>query len=578
MKLAVEKNVMVPTRDGTRLATDIYRPAGDESFPTLVVRLPYGKDRFLTLPMYDVFAYVQAGYAVIIQDCRGTFRSEGDFYPIADDSDDGVDTIAWATGQPWSSGEIGMFGPSYMGWTQWLAASDKPEGLRALATSITSSEFRTPWYGEGGAFGLATALFWTLLVASGEAKRRIGDGRGSMQDFGSLFAAMDNFDALCERMPLRDVPEFASVAPYYEQWLAHPDDDDFWRTFNGASKIEQVEVPVLHIAGWYDIFQAGTLASYRAMRERGGSTTARHHQRLIIGPWGHVNQTGVWNDRSYGLHSNVLAADMPGETLRWLDHWVKGVDNGFEDSKRVKLFVMGVDEWREEDDWPLPDTQFRDYYLHSGGRANTASGDGTLTLEVPDEDRADAYLFDPRHPVPTVGGALLTLDLANRDAGPWDQRAVESRDDVLCYTTPVLEEAIEVTGPVELVLYAESSAKDTDFTGKLVDVHPDGKAEILTHGILRARYRESLEAPTLLQPGEVYELRLDLWATSNVFRPGHRIRLEVSSSDFPRFDRNTNTGGDIAAEALTDAVVAVNRIHHGASHPSRLILPIIERN
>jgi putative CocE/NonD family hydrolase len=284
--------------------------------------------------------------------------------------------------------------------------------------------------------------------------------------------------------------------------------------------------------------------------------------------------TGVFPERTYGLMASGDAADLVGIQLRWYDHWLKGEDNGVEQDKPVKLFVMGLDEWREEDDWPLPDTQFRPYYLHSDGHANTAAGDGTLSTEAPAEEAEDAYLYDPRRPVPTVGGAiLLSLGL---DQGPRDQRSVEAREDVLCYNTPVLEKPVEVTGPIELVLSISSSARDTDFTGKLVDVYPDGRAEILTDGILRARYRESFSEPRLLQPGQIYELHLDLWATSNLFKAGHRIRLEVSSSNFPRFDRNTNTGGTIETE--TDFVQVVNRVYHDSAHPSYLVLPIIERS
>ena len=279
-----------------------------------------------------------------------------------------------------------------------------------------------------------------------------------------------------------------------------------------------------------------------------------------------------------GLTASLDAVDLIGTHLRWFDHWLKGADNGVEQDKPVKLFVMGLDEWREEDDWPLPDTQWRPYYLLSGGRANTAIGDGTLSTEAPTPSEAeDIYFYDPRRPVPTVGGALLFSIAGGIDDGSRDQRVVEAREDVLCYSTPVLGQQVEVTGPIELVLFVSSSARDTDFTGKLVDVYPDGRAEILSDGILRARYREPFSEPGLMEPGRVYELHLDLWATSNVFEAGYRIRLEVSSSNFPRFDRNTNTGGTIETETEQDFVQAVNRVYHDAAHPSHLILPIIER-
>lgn len=269
------------------------------------------------------------------------------------------------------------------------------------------------------------------------------------------------------------------------------------------------------------------------------------------------------------------ALDLTGLQLRWFDRWLKETDNGVDREPPVMLFVIGIDRWRAEADWPLPGTQYRPYCLHSAGRANTLHGDGTLSDEPPGDEPPDVYLYNPLRPVLTVGGQIL-MPGGNAN-GPRDQRAVEMRDDVLVYSTPVLERPVEVTGPIELRLFVASSARDTDFTGKLVDVYPDGRAMILTEGILRARYRNSFTAPELLEPDAIYEIRLDLWATANVFLPGHRIRLEVSSSNFPRFDRNSNTGGEIASEAAGQYRPAINRIFHDAAHPSHLILPIIER-
>ena len=388
--------------------------------------------------------------------------------------------------------------------------------------------------------------------------------------------AMRDPSALMAHLPLVDQPLLREFAPWYLDWLNHPTYDDYWKRIAHSEYYEQLTVPALNMGGWYDLFLGGTLANYVGMKQRGGSVVARAHQRLVIGPWSHTNDMGMFSERSYGLAASSAAIDLEGMQLRWHDHWLKGEENGVEQDKPVKIFVMGLDQWRDEEDWPLPDTQYRPYYLHSGGHANSATGNGTLSPDAPAEEPEDVYLYDPRHPVPTVGGAIL-IDLAPVE-GPRDQRAVEAREDVLCYSTPVLEKPVEVTGPIALVLYISSSARDTDFTGKLVNVYPDGRAEILTDGILRARYRESFTEAKLLEPGQIYELRLDLWATSNLFKAGHRIRLEVSSSNFPRFDRNTNTGGVIERQTEKDLVQAVNRIYHDAAHPSHLILPIIERN
>jgi putative CocE/NonD family hydrolase len=579
MNILIEKNVMVPMRDGVNLAADVYRPVEEGRHPVLLSRLPYNKDLpgRLALIAGAALRAAQQGYVVMYQDCRGRFASEGEFYPVFDDANDGVDTVNWIVQQPWASGQVGMIGGSYLGFTQWLLAREHPEALRAIAPSVTTSNYyQTPFRHEGGVFELGCALTWSLGMVPEEAQRRLRQGRASMEQMGAFMQAMSDPSTLLEHLPLVDQPLLREFAPWYLDWLNHPTYDDYWRSIAHSEFYEQMTVPALNMGGWYDLFLGGTLANYVGMKQRGGSAVACAHQRLVIGPWSHINQTGAFPERSYGLMASSEVVDLDGMQLRWHDHWLKGEDNGVEQDKPVKLFVMGLDQWREEEDWPLPDTQFSPYYLHSGGRANSAAGDGTLPTEAPADEPEDVYLYDPRRPVPTVGGAtLLGLDPVE---GPRDQRAVEAREDVLCYSTPVLDTPVEVTGPIALVLYISSSARDTDFTGKLVDVYSDGRAEILTDGILRARYRESFTAPKLLEPGQIYELRLDLWATSNLFKAGHRIRLEVSSSNFPRFDRNTNTGGVIETETEKDFVQAVNRIYHNAAHPSHLLLSIIERD
>jgi putative CocE/NonD family hydrolase len=332
----------------------------------------------------------------------------------------------------------------------------------------------------------------------------------------------------------------------------------------------------LNLGGWFDLYLGGTLANYQGMKQRGGSADARK-PRLIIGPWSHLNTTGTFPERDFGPFSSTAAAGISNAQIRWFNYWLKGIDNGFEQEKPVKIFVMGINQWREEEDWPLPDAHYHPFYLHSAGRANSLTGNGFLSNKQPKDEVEDIYLYDPRNPVPTVGGATL-MPGGQANAGPRDQRSVEQREDVLCYTTGPLQQPVEVTGPVELVLYVSSSAQDTDFTGKLIDVYPDGRAELLTDGILRVRYRESFSHPALMEPGQIYELHIDLAATSNVFLPSHRIRLEITSSNFPRFDRNTNTGGIIATESERDLVQAMNRVHHNSMHPSHLLLQIVERD
>ena len=579
MSILIEKNIMVPMRDGVKLAADVYRPNEKGPFPVLLSRLPYNKEPLggLAQAVIDAVRAVQQGYVVIVQDCRGRFASEGEFSPLVDEASDGVDTIDWITQQPWASGRVGMVGGSYLGFTQWLLAKEHPEALRAIAPVVTTANYyQAPFRHQGGVLDLGCALSWSLGMASEELQRRLRQGRAGMQQMGAFMQVMGDPSALFEHLPLVDQPLLREFAPFYLDWLNHPTYDAYWQRLAHSEFYEQMTVPALNIGGWYDLFLGGTLANYIGMKQRGGSAVARAHQHLVIGPWSHINRTGMFPERTYGLTAGGNIVDLDGMQLRWYDHWLKGEENGVEQDKPVKLFVMGLDQWRDEEDWPLPDTQFRPYYLHSAGHANSAAGNGTLSTEVPADEPEDTYLYDPRHPVPTTGGAIL-LSLAPVE-GPRDQRAVEAREDVLCYSTPVLEKPVEVTGPIELVLYISSSARDTDFTGKLVDVYPDGRAEILTDGILRARYRESFTEPKLLEPGQIYELHLDLWATSNLFKAGHRIRLEVSSSNFPRFDRNTNTGGVIETETERDFVPAVNRIYHDGARPSHLILPITERD
>ncbi|MBA2738705.1 MAG: CocE/NonD family hydrolase [Nocardioidaceae bacterium] len=579
MDLHIEKSVQVAMRDGVRLATDVYRPAEEGRFPTIVSRLPYDKELPIVSFSFDTLRAVQAGYVVVVQDCRGRYASQGDFTAFVDEAADGADAIAWAAAQPWSTGAVGMVGGSYFGATQWLAATQAPAALRAIAPFVTTDQYYESWAYQGGAFQLGFNLHWCLLsLGLGELLRRLGAGTATPEQFAELVVAVDGNDELYRRLPLTDMPLLDELAPYYQDWLAHPCYDGYWQATAPRESYDQIVVPALNMGGWYDLFLKGTIANYLGMKEHGGSEQARRQQRLVIGPWAHGPLAGWFPERSYGLMSGTDASDITGLQLRWFDQLLKGEETGVEGDKPVRLFVMGVDEWRDEDDWPLPDTDYVDYFLHSGGHANTAAGDGRLSVDGPADEPEDVYLYDPRDPVPTVGGPTFLPGLfIGANAGPRDQRDVERRQDVLSYTSEPLAESLTVIGPVALVLHGSSSAPDTDFTGKLVDVWPDGRAEVLADGILRARYRDSFSEPSLLEPGQVYELRIDLVATANVFAVGHRIRLDVSSSNFPRFDRNTNTGATIATDGPDDVQQAVNRVHHTSVHPSRLVLPVIRR-
>jgi uncharacterized protein len=569
--ILIDKNVMVPMRDGVRLATDVYRLDGATPAPVLLARTPYDKEHaVVSSNTFDILRAVQAGYAVVIQDVRGRYASEGEFDPMIHETLDGVDTFAWAAAQPWSRGVVGTFGGSYLGATQWLPAREQPPALQAMAPSVTFSDMYEGSAYQGGAKVLHDLRWVVEDIIPGEIRHRVARG-GKPPEGGVLL----DLDAVLADLPLADHPLIRDAAAFYLDRLAHPTADAYWHPMSPCAGYEQITAPALNISGWYDIFLWGTIQNYQGMRKLGGTEHARRNQRVIIGPWSHSNFTGSFPEREFGAAGSLEALDLTGLQLRWFDRWLKEADNGVDQEPPVTLFVMGLDRWRTEEDWPLPDTQYRPYYLHSEGSANTLHGDGTLSVEPPGDEPPDVYLYNPLRPVPTVGGQVLFP--GGNAIGPRDQRGVETRDDVLVYSSPVLDRPVEVTGPIELRLYTASSALDTDFTGKLVDVYPDGRAMILTEGILRARYRTSLTVPELLEPDAVYELRLDLWATANVFLPGHRIRLEISSSNFPRFDRNSNTGGEIASEAAGQYRPAINRIFHDAAHQSRLILPILER-
>jgi putative CocE/NonD family hydrolase len=576
MEITVEKNVRVAMRDGVELATDVYRPAGGGPHPVILQRTPYDKENS---PSVDVFKAVQAGYAMVVQDTRGRFASGGTFDPFFREGEDGADTIAWAAAQPWSDGNVGMMGASYFGATQWLAAAEQPPALKAISPYITASDYYEGWTYQGGAFELGFILSWSLLMLGlGEVGRRLRTGEATLEDFGRSVAAVDANHDLYWTTPITEIEALKGVAPYYEDWIRHATYDDYWRSIAPRERYDAVAIPALNAGGWYDLFLSGTLENYAGRRAAGGEAAER--SRLIIGPWAHGPSAGQFAQRSYGLLSGNVASDLIGTQLKWFDVHLKGAEDPFDPETPVRLFIMGADTWRDEADWPLPDTRYTNYYLHSGGSANSSAGDGLLSTEPPAGDEPhDAYLYDPRNPVPTVGGQTFLPGLIlGANAGPMDQREVEARADVLVYSTPPLERDTEVTGPISLVLHVDSSARDTDFTGKLVDVHPDGRAEILTDGILRARYRNGTDHVELLEPGTVYELHLDLWATANVFRAGHRIRLDVSSSNFPRFDRNSNTGGTIWQESEAEFVQALNRVHHTGAKPSHLVLPIIDRS
>jgi hypothetical protein len=563
LAVTVERGVVVKMRDGTVLRADIYRPKADGTFPVLLERTPYDKNGSSGFGLKTA----ASGYVVIVQDVRGRYTSDGEWYPFKYESDDGFDTVEWAASLPYSDGRVGMFGGSYVGATQMLAAIAQPPHLAGICPVVTASNYHEGWTYQGGAFEQWFNESWTSGLAQDTLNRSVRSHTNALNGIWKLPLTA---------YPLFDLPPTAadadlthSLAPYFLDWLAHPNYDEYWQRWSIEEHYSDIKVPMLTVAAWYDIFLGGSLRNYVGVKLHGGSDVARRGQRLLVTIGGHAGSGRKIGDIDFGPSANFEENDV---IVSWYDHLFKNVANEFSSPEPVRIFVMGANQWRNEDDWPLPHARQERYFLHSGGKANSASGDGTLSSAAPGAESVDHYLYDPANPTPTVGGPLC-CDSGHLQPGPHDQGTVEAREDVLVYSTPILMQDLEVTGPVTAEVFASSSAVDTDFTAKLVDVGPDGFAQNLTEGIIRARYRESREKPTFLSPGQTYKFTVDLWSTSNVFRKGHRLRLEISSSNFPRFDRNLNTGEDAASGRKS--VPATNTIFHDAKHPSALILPVV---
>ncbi len=563
-EISVEHNVEMKTRDGVTLRADVYRQKTDQSFPVLLQRTPYNKDSAAGFARQAALR----GYMVVVQDVRGRYRSDGEWYTFKHESADGYDTIEWAAALPHSNGKVGMFGGSYVGATQMLAAISHPPHLAGICPVVTASNYHENWTYQGGAFEQWFDQSWTSGLAQDTLNRTATANTNAV--VGSTIQPLNNYPLFNVHLDLSSASATQQLAPYYLDWLAHPEYDDYWKQWSIEEQFSSIQVPALIVAAWYDLFQGGSLRNYIGLRDHAGNAQARAGQRLLVTIGGHAG-----GGRKIGAVDFGPAAaeyDENALTLEWYDYLFLGKQNRFASSKPVRIFVMGQNEWRDEDAWPLARAKQTKYFLHSSGNANTASGDGTLSITPQTKEAADHYTYDPANPVPTIGGPLC-CDGNHLAPGPRDQSPAEKRPDVLIYSTPPLDNDLDVTGPVTLDLFAATSAVDTDFTAKLIDVSPDGFAQNLTEGILRGRYRTSTTHATLLTPGNAYEFAIDLWSTSNVFRKGHRIRIEVSSSNFPRFDRNLNTGHNGATS--TEMIKASNTIYHDADHPSALLLPVI---
>jgi putative CocE/NonD family hydrolase len=558
----VEHGAQVKMRDETILRADIYRPKKEGKYPILLERTPYDKTGSNGFGLRAS----GLGYVVIVQDVRGRYTSDGEWYPFKHESSDGYDTIEWAASLPYSDGRVGMFGGSYVGATQMLAAISQPPHLAGICPIVTASNYHDGWTYQGGAFEQWFNESWTSGLAQDTLNRVVRSKTNALNGIWKLPLTEYPLFELPPNSP--DQALTHALAPYFVDWLAHPNYDEYWKNWSIEEHFADIKVPMLTVAAWYDIFQGGSLRNYVGVKMHGGSEEARRGQRLLVTIGGHAGSAQKIGDVDFGPSAPFEEEDV---IINWYEHLFKNVANDFSSPEPVRIFVMGANQWRNEMDWPLPRARQLRYFLHSGGKANSAGGDGTLSSSAPHSESSDHYVYDPAKPVPTVGGPLC-CDSSHLEPGARNQRQVEARDDVLIYSTPVLDQDFEVTGPVTAELFASSSAVDTDFTAKLVDVWPDGFAQNLTEGIIRARYRDSQERPSALKPGQSYRFTIDLWSTSNLFRKGHRLRLEISSSNFPRFDRNLNTGGDASSQKM---VPATNTLFHDADRPSALILPVV---
>lgn len=566
-RVLVEKNIPIPLRDGVVTYADIFRPADGDPVPGIITRTPYDKEVFAAaaLPiMPSALKLAERGYAVAVQDVRGRFSSEGEFNPFVNEADDGYDSVEWLAAQPWCDGGVAIYGPSYVGATTLLAAKAKPPSLKCAIPIITADDYYDGWTYQGGALQLGFATFWGLGLAAALA---LGRDRGiDAEHFAAAGEALLDPHETARTRPLAAMPGLSrpALAPWWRDWIGHDRRDEYWETLRHSDDYSRYEIPMYHVGGWFDIFGIGTVRNFRGMS---AASPAGHH--LLMGPWSHAYYDRYLGERDFGP---TAAAAMSGAVLdynRFLDRHLKGLES---ELPAVRYFLMGANEWRTADQWPPAAAETVSWYLHSDGNANSARGDGSLSTTVPAADEVpDRYFYDPLRPVPSEGGP--TLHSAIGLPGPRDQSRVEARDDVLCYTSDPLDRSVVVAGPVKVVLWTVTDAPDTDFTAKLVDVQPVGAPVSVCDGIIRARFRDSLSEPTPVPEGEPVRYEIDLASTAIAFEPGHRIRLEVSSSNFPRFDANPNTGGPLATE--TEIWPALQYVLHDADHPSALELCVL---
>jgi len=544
----IEFDRRVPMRDRVELSADVYRPDAAGRFPVILLRTPYTKTSASTLKIAQDF--VSHGYVVVSMDVRGRGDSDGTFTPYVNDGVDGYDAIEWCAAQAWSTGKVGTIGGSYNGVIQWLTAVQQPPHLTAMIPMVSPSDPFVEW---PTGLPLPQTLSW-FHFTSGKVAQNM--------------AAVD-WNKLYWHLPMNTMDDtMGRPNRNWDEEIEHSKLDSWWERKRYQNKFNRVQVPALGISGWYDDEQIGTPLNFAGMTAKGIDERVRRGQKLLMGPWPHaINSTSKLGQVDFGSSAII---DLNGLWLRWFDYWLKGVDNGIMSEPPVRIFIMGENVWRNENEWPIARTQWTKYFIHSKGRANTLSGDGTLSTSEPANESTDSYKYDPAKPVPFITDASFA-----QIGGPDDYREVEQREDVLVYTSEPLIEDLEVCGPIKAKIFAASSARDTDFMAKLIDVWPNGFAQRLTDGMVRARFREGMDKPSLIEAGRVYGYDLDLWNTCQLYKKEHRIRLEISSSAFPKYDRNLNTGEQLGKSAVIQ--IAEQKIYHDREHPSYVLLPIVPR-
>jgi uncharacterized protein len=565
-EVAVDKGVSVPMRDGVKLVMDVYRPQDLAKAPVILVRTPYKKE----MAELQARFYARRGYVYAVQDCRGRFGSGGIWEPFINEAKDGYDTIEWLASQPFSNGKVGMIGGSYLGWVQWWAASEHPPHLVTIIPNVAPPDpfYNVPY--EYGAFFLEGAIWWADILESeatadisGVALSKIGEKK-----YATLLRALPVIDL--------DKAVLGKENPYWRKWIQHPNNDAYWKPANFLDRLKDVNIPVFHQSGWFDGDGIGTKLNYLRMESYKHSS-----QKLTLGPWGHTDTAArMIGDRDFGEKAII---DLQRDYLRWFDHWLKGVNNGIDKEPMVNLFVMGSNKWLHGQAYPLEITKPQKLYLTSGGNANTAKGDGRLAFDPPVANApVDRYAYDPGDPTPDPRAyqesaedekKTRPAEERKKEAQGYHLKTIEARKDILVYVTDPLTKPLTFAGPVSAVLYASSSARDTDWYISLTEVDKDNKIFPLAIGKIRARFRKSMSAPELLKPNEVYEYTLDLWHTGITVPAGSRLRIEVASAVFPFFSRNLNTGGHNETE--TKYVTAQQTIYHSQKYPSHILLPVI---